>query len=118
MLDPVNRHIEIDKQVIADISGVDWSLRLFTRLSAKRKRFTNVNFKYTIFETCYLRDCTFDSCDFTGCRFSGTNFHGSTFEGCTFSYTHFERTNIDPSVLDTCCPPTRISNLASHAHCE
>ncbi len=74
------------------------------RVGAKGRRFTNVDFRYSVFEGCYLRDCRFDSCDMTGCRFIGTNFHGSTFVGCKFDYATFERTLIDSSILDTGCP--------------
>ncbi len=64
-----------------------------------------MDFKYCVFDGCYLRQCTFDSCDFTGCRFVGSSFHGSTFTGCKFDYAAFERTIITSDILDTCCPP-------------
>lgn len=88
----------------ADCSYSRFANRLFQRLVAKKKRFEAVDFKYSIFETCYLRDCVFDSCDFTGCRFIGTNLAGSQFCGCTFNYATFERTIIDSDLLDTECP--------------
>lgn len=77
---------------------------IFVRVSAKGIHFTNVDFRYSTFEAAYFRDCAFDSCNFTGCKFVGGNFHGSHFTGCTFDYAIFERTQIDPSILDTCCP--------------
>lgn len=99
-----NRIHETDKHVAADVSDANFANRLFLRLVAKSRSFKNVDFKYSIFDTCYLRGCAFDSCDFTGCRFSGTSLHGSTFSGCKFDYAMFERTLIDSSVLDTQCP--------------
>jgi hypothetical protein len=74
------------------------------RLVAKKIRFTSVDFKYSIFDACYMRDCEFNSCDFIGCRFVTTNFHGSKFAGCKFEYATFERTFIESDVLDTECP--------------
>lgn len=71
---------------------------------AKKRRFTNVDFRYSFFDASYLRDCHFDSCDFTGCRFVGTSFHGSSFSGCKFDYTYFEKTVVDNDILDTGCP--------------
>ena len=79
--------------------------QLFVRLVAKKKRFTKVDFTYSIFDGCNMRDCVFDSCNFTGCRFVSTNLYGSTFSGCMFDYATFERTTIDSHVLDSECPP-------------
>jgi hypothetical protein len=93
-----------DKRFAADVSSVNLSNHLFVRLVASKRRIVNVDFKYAIFETCYLRDCVFDSCDFTGCRFAGTNLNGSSFTGCKFDYVNFERTLIDNDVLETSCP--------------
>ncbi len=73
MLASNNRLTETDKRVDKDVEDVSFENRLFERLVAKSKRFTRVDFKYSIFESCYLRSCAFDSCDFTGCRFIGTN---------------------------------------------
>ena len=70
-----------------------------------------MDFKYTIFDTCYFRNCVFDSCDFTGCRFSGTNLIGATFDGCKFDYVILERTQVDNEILDVGCPGWE--NLAS-----
>ena len=77
---------------------------LFLRLGAKEKRFTRVDFRYSIFDTCYLRGCVFDSCDFTGCRFLGTSLYGSSFTGCKFDYAIFEKTIVDTDLLNTSCP--------------
>ncbi len=104
MLSDSNRIHEVDKKFTADVSDGQFVNRLFVRLVAKGRRFTKVDFKYSIFDTCYLRNCTFDSCDFTGCRFLGTNMHGTAFVGCKFDYASFERTLIDNDVLDTGCP--------------
>jgi uncharacterized protein YjbI with pentapeptide repeats len=104
MLSDSNRVEQVDKKFDADVSSGEFVNQLFVRLVAKGKRFTKVDFKYSIFDTCYLRDCVFDSCDFTGCRFTGTNLHGSSFSGCKFDYSLFERTLVDNDILDTGCP--------------
>lgn len=94
----------IDKKVDSDISKENFSNKLFIRLIAKGKRFTNVDFKYTFFENSYLRNCNFDSCDFTGCRFVGVNLVGSYFSGCKFDYATFEKTIVDNNILEVGCP--------------
>lgn len=99
-----NRQHHLDEKFDSDVSNVEYSNRLFVRLVAKGKRFENVDFKYTIFDTCYLRNCVFESCDFTGCRFIGTNFYGASFSGCKFDYAVFERTIIDSHILEIGCP--------------
>jgi hypothetical protein len=93
-----------DKLIAEDLADQRLMNQLFLRLVSKKKRFTNVDFKYCIFDSCYLRNCVFDSCDFTGCRFLGTNMHGSSFVGCRFDYAIFERTLVDPDLLDSGCP--------------
>lgn len=93
-----------DHRVPDNVTKHDLSNRLFVRLIAKGRVFKDVNFSYSIFDTCYLRDCTFDSCNFTGCRFSGSNCYGSKFTGCTFDYSWFERTLLDDSILRGGCP--------------
>jgi len=104
MLSESGRVQQIDKKFEADVLDSKFANQLFVRLVAKDKRFTKVDFKYSIFDTCYLRGCKFDSCDFTGCRFVATNLHGSTFSGCKFDYSTFERTLVDGDILDTECP--------------
>lgn len=99
-----NRTEEKDKNFFADVERLDLSNYLFTRLIAKGRKFTKVDFKYTIFDASYLRDCQFDACDFTGCRFAGTNLTGSSFVGCKFDYSNFERTLVDNDILDSGCP--------------
>jgi hypothetical protein len=93
-----------DKKIDADLVDADLSNRLFVRLVAKEKRLQKIDFKYSIFDTCYLRKCAFDSCDFTGCRFVGTSLYGSTFLGCKFDYSTFERTIVATDMLRDCCP--------------
>lgn len=93
-----------DQNFDADVAEKQFINHLFIRLVAKGTRFVKVDFKYSIFDTCYLRDCAFDTCDFTGCRFVGTNFHGSCFSGSKFDYAVFERTLIESDILDTECP--------------
>jgi len=104
MLSDNPRVHQVDKKFDNDVADQDFKMNLFIRLNAKGKKFTKVNFKYSIFDTCYFRDCKFDSCDFTGCRFVATNLHGAKFSGCTFNYSTFERTEIDNYILDTECP--------------
>ncbi len=93
-----------DKRVDGDVADVDLKNHLFVRLVAKERRFTRIDFKYSIFDTCYLRKCVFDSCDFTGCRFIGTSLYGSSFSGCKLDYSIFERTIVDDDLLDSGCP--------------
>lgn len=99
-----NREHLVDQRFDTDVSNTEYSNKLFLRVVAKGRRFEKVDFKYTIFDTTYLRDCVFDSCDFTGCRFVGVNFYGAKFTGCKFDYATFERTIIESDVLDHCCP--------------
>ncbi len=99
-----NRQHHIDQTFDSDVLNAEYSNSLFIRLIAKGRRFENVDFKYTIFDTCYLRNCIFDSCDFTGCRFIGSNFYGASFNGCKFDYAVFERTIVDNDILDVGCP--------------
>jgi hypothetical protein len=104
MLSESGRVQQIDKKFEDDVLEGNFVNHLFVRLVAKGRRFTRVDFKYSIFDTCYLRNCKFDSCDFTGCRFVGTNLHGATFSGCKFDYSTFERTIVEGDILDTECP--------------
>src|SRR2546423_6076656 len=104
MLSESNRLHEIDKKFDTDVSDESFSNRLFLRLVAKNRRFQNIDFKYSIFDSCYLRNCYFDTCDFTGCRFDRSNLHGSSFSGCKFDYVNFERTLADNDILDVGCP--------------
>ena len=99
-----NRQHLIDEKFDTNISNCDYSNKLMLRLVAKDKKFEKVNFRYTIFDSCYLRNCSFDSCNFTGCRFIGVNFYGSKFDGCTFDYATFERTIIGSAILNNSCP--------------
>jgi len=104
MLSESGKVQQIDKKFETDIGDISLANQFFVRLVAKDRRFTKVDFKYSIFDTCYLRNCKFDSCDFTGCRFVSTNLHGSAFSGCKFDYSIFERTLVDNEILDTECP--------------
>ncbi|KAA0596770.1 uncharacterized protein YjbI with pentapeptide repeats [Azospirillum lipoferum] len=104
MLVPSGRNIVTDQKFNSDENNSCYSNTTFTRLIAKKQKFTKVDFKYSNFDSCYLRECQFDSCDFTGCRFVGSNFHGSVFVGCKFDYTYFEKTNIDATILETESP--------------
>jgi len=44
----------IDEKFDSDISMATFSNRLFIRLVAKERRFERVDFRYTIFDSCYL----------------------------------------------------------------
>jgi hypothetical protein len=99
-----NREHYIDKKFDANISDADFINKLFLRVVAKKIRFENVKFHYTIFDTCYFRNSVFISCNFTGCRFVGTNFYGAKFSDCDFDYAVFEKTIISCAVLNDCCP--------------
>ena len=104
MISSSDRKPHVDEKFTEDVKNADFKNSLFTRVVAKGKKFERIDFKYTIFDTCYFRDCAFDSCDFTGCRFTATNLHGTSFSGCKFDYAHFERTIVDNDILDNCCP--------------
>jgi len=104
MISSSDRKHHTDEKFDSDVSNAEFRNRLFIRLVAKGKKFEKVDFKYSIFDTCYLRDCVFDSCDFTGCRFIGTNLYGSSFSGCKFDYAMFERTIVDNDILEVGCP--------------
>lgn len=93
-----------DQALKTNVFQQDWKNLQLTRFVAIKKKFTQVNFKNTSFEYCYLRDCQFDSCDFSGVRFASTNLHGSKFIGCIFDYATFEKTLIDDSILRENCP--------------
>ena len=104
MLVDSGRIEEKDKAIRLDLDRESLSNRTFVRLIAKERKFSNVDFRYSHFDACYLRNCVFDSCNFTGCRFVSSNFHGSSFVGCKFDYATFERTIIDNDLLDSSCP--------------
>ena len=106
MFTPSNRQKVEDQIVDADVAGISLMNKFFVRFGAKDKKFTKVDFRYSIFDTCYLRGCTFDSCDFTGCRFLATSLYGSQFIGCKFDYAVFERTIVDSDILNSSCPGT------------
>lgn len=104
MLKTNDRELYVDHIFDSNCIGGKYGNKLFLRLVAKQKRFENVDFKYTIFDSSYLRNCVFDSCDFTGCKFVSVNLYGSSFSGCKFDYVTFERTIIDSDILDVGCP--------------
>lgn len=104
MLSDSDREHLVDKKFGTDVADEKFVNKLFIRLVALDKKFTKVDFKYSIFDTCYLRKCKFDSCDFTGCRFIGTNLHEAKFSNCEFRYATFEKTLVDNYILDRECP--------------
>lgn len=93
-----------DHRFDADENNSQYMHHLFVRLSAKNKTFTKVDFRYCVFDGCYLRGCRFIACDFTGCRFLSTNFHGSSFSDCQFAYATFEKTAIVDDILESQAP--------------
>jgi Pentapeptide repeats (9 copies) len=99
MMLPSNRTRIEDARFDVDISDVNHSNHLFVRVVAKGRLFTRVDFRWSIFDSSYLRNCKFVSCDFTGCRFISNQFHGSSFSLCKFDYATFERTYIDDQIL-------------------
>src|ERR1700746_3698700 len=107
MLVSTGKTVVTDRKFDSDESTSRFSNHVFVRLVAVGRTFDRVDFRYTFFDGCYLRNCRFDSCDFTGCRFLNTHLSGATFSGCKFDYTTFERTFIDSRVLDTECPPMK-----------
>lgn len=104
MLSHRNRTRSEDQKFDDNEAGTSFRNYLFVRVSAKEKTFTNVDFKYCIFDGCYLRGCRFQRCDFTGCKFLSTSFHGSTFLNCEFAYATFEKTIIADDILDSQAP--------------
>lgn len=108
---PKRRTIVVDQEWAANLSEQSLTDHVFQRVSGKQILFTNVDFRYSTFDSCYLRSCTFVSCNFIGCRFIATNLRGSTFSGCDFEYAVFERTFIDADVLDSSPPPRENEKL-------
>jgi hypothetical protein len=104
MLSNNNANQQIDKSFAADVSDTRFTNHVFVRLVAKGRRFTNVDFRYSTFDSCYLRSCVFDSCDFVGCRFVSSNLHGSQFVGCKFDYAMFDKTYVESEILNDGCP--------------
>lgn len=111
-ISPSGRDIFVDRTINCNVSSLAYSNKLFQRVNSKERVFKSVDFKYTIFDNCYIRKCTFIDCNFTGCKFIGSNFRGSSFKGCDFNYATFEKTIIDESLLDNSCPP--FENLKLH----
>jgi hypothetical protein len=105
------RHI-VDYKFGSDLNDARHYNRLFVRTAAKGRSFTNVDFKYSIFESCYFRDCVFKDCNFTGCKFSSSNFRGSCFSNCKFDYASFDKTFVEPEILENSCPG--FENLKLH----
>lgn len=98
------RRILTDQAVAYDLKDADLHNCQFQRLVAVNKRFTKCTFRYSEFDSAYLRNCMFDSCDFTGCTFRDANLRGTQFNGCNFEYTRFSNTLVDPAILDVGCP--------------
>ena len=93
-----------DQSIIDNMTGEQFTNKLFIRLVSKDKTFRKVDFKYCIFDQAYLRKCKFIDCDFTGAKFQNSNLLGSTFEGCKFAYSSFDKTLIDDNILQKSCP--------------
>lgn len=93
-----------DKKFDSPVNTERFVNKLFERLVALKIEFRNVDFRYCIFDSAYLRNCSFLDCDFTGCRFANCNLAGSSFSGCKFNYATFEKTHIDNDILEVGCP--------------
>ena len=93
----------LDQKFAGDINTLSYQNTLFVRLVAVNIKFTNINFRYCIFDTVYLRNCSFDGCDFTGCRFINSNLLGSSFRCCGFDYATFQYTRVDSDILTQNC---------------
>jgi len=78
-----------DQRFASDESNARFANHVFIRLVAMGRKFTKVDFRYTFFDDCYLRNCQFDSCDFTGCRFVNTQLPGAKFSGCQIRLRDF-----------------------------
>ena len=103
MLVDSKRQIIRDKKFEEDIESLSYKNKLFVRLVATKIKFTNITFRYCIFNAVYLRNCSFEGCDFTGCRFLNSNLLGSSFRCCTFDYATFQHTRIDDDILTNNC---------------
>jgi Pentapeptide repeats (8 copies) len=104
MIKDSGRGVITDKKIDVDVDSESHINCLFIRLVAKKIRFSNIDFRYCIFDAVYLRNCIFDSCDFTGSRFLNSNLYGSSFNGCKFDYTTFDKSFIDSDILECGCP--------------
>tara|TARA_Y100000310_G_scaffold63013_1_gene58297 strand:+ start:6908 stop:7717 length:810 start_codon:yes stop_codon:yes gene_type:complete len=93
-----------DKKIDSLLTDEKFINKLFERLVAVKVAFKNVDFRYCIFDTAYLRNCNFEDCDFTGCRFINSNLAGCSFNGCKFDYASFDKTLVDNDILDVGCP--------------
>ncbi len=99
-----------DKEFSENESEANYSRKIFERVFAVGKTFTDVNFNQTNFSACYFRNCRFIRCTFTGASFKDCYLMGSNFPECTFKYTTFSSTHIDDKFLDNYLPPEE--NLA------
>lgn len=93
-----------DKKFDTAVSDDKFINTLFERLVALKITFKNVDFRYCIFDTAYLRNCSFEDCDFTGSKFVNSNLAGCSFNGCKFDYVTFDKTHIDNDILNVGCP--------------
>ncbi|MFT3880401.1 MAG: pentapeptide repeat-containing protein [Gemmatales bacterium] len=94
-----------DIEIQSDLANVPLSKIHFSRIYGKDLTFHNVDFKYSIFDDCYLRNCKFIGCDFTGATFKSSNLRGTHFSGCAFRYSSWEKTIVDEDILRDCLPP-------------
>jgi hypothetical protein len=96
---------KIEDQIFEeDTKDTNFHAQLFIRVSAKKRKFENVDFSHTYFENCYFRDCVFDSCNFNGCKFTNSNLSGSSFAGSKFDYALFDKTHLENEILFNNCP--------------
>jgi hypothetical protein len=57
MLVPSGKVIKTDEKFDADETASRFTNYMFIRLVATRRRFTEVDFRYSTFDYCYLRVC-------------------------------------------------------------
>lgn len=104
MLKESSRRAETDKWVNSNLEDSKLCNVVFLRLIAKDKMFTNVDFSFSFFDNCYMRNCKFEGCNFTGTKFKECNLNNSRFNNCKFEYAVFDKTFVEPDILDMNCP--------------
>lgn len=95
------KNIEIHEN-LKDTS--EFKSSMIIRVSAVKKVFENIDFRYSVFDDCYFRNCKFINCDFTGAQFKNSSYRGSDFIGCKFDYCRFNSVKITNSLLDNSQP--------------
>lgn len=84
--------------------GLDWRNKELFELNALNTVFENCDFRYSVFDSSYLRNATFKNCRFDGARFVECNLRNASFYKCDFKYVLFRRTLVDPKELVAALP--------------